>query len=292
MKAARLDARGMITGVGSAKYFIMIACKEYFERKWPLFELLIADMMKKPIIVVVETDKRNGGISLDTFCSQLHKIWKRLLDHELIKVQRRYPYRAAFISELKRRCSRDKPKVVENREVEAMNLYLSNNTDDKSLHLWREKLGMKPLKWWKVFVDVFRDNDLDNLTIGADRLTKEHMMNLGPALALSKLLHLNLAHNYMGDEECIMLSKYLPIHLEKLFLMWNKITDEGCTALCKSIPKNLIFMNLENNKIGNDGFREVLKVLETSSNSLEEVLVQGNDANDDSILKSIEEHKS
>ena len=121
MKAARLDTRGMISGVANANYFIMIACKEYFERKWPLFELLLADMMKKRVIVIVETDQRYGGILLNTFCSQVPKIWERLKDHELMEVQRRYPYRAAFISELKRRCSSDKPKEVCERKVEVLN---------------------------------------------------------------------------------------------------------------------------------------------------------------------------
>merc|ERR1719204_590246 len=118
MTAARLDARGMIKGVASAKYFTMIVGKEYFERKWPVFELLIADMMKKPVIVIVETDKRHGGISIDTFCSQLPKIWARLKNHEIIEIQRRYPYRTGFISELKRRCLGETIVAPEEQKLE------------------------------------------------------------------------------------------------------------------------------------------------------------------------------
>jgi len=215
MKATRLDSRGMISGVASAKYFVLVACKEYFERTWPVFELLIADIMKKPVIVLVETDERHGGISLNNFCSQLPKIWVRLKDHELMKIQRRYPYRTAFISELKSRCSHEatmtqqvpksERKENESDEVQQMTKFFSDNMERPDyLRFWGKKLGTKTLEWWKVFA--------------------------------------HLHNNKIGDKGVMALCKSIPKNLRRMDLDFNPISNDGYRELAKLIksPSNLL----------------------------------------------------
>jgi len=103
MKAARLDAEGMIEGISDSKYFTIVATKEYFWRPWPVFELIVATIMKKPILVLAESDARHGGVSFETFCTNLPEPWNELKKHEFLKIERRGLFWEASVAELRKR---------------------------------------------------------------------------------------------------------------------------------------------------------------------------------------------
>merc|ERR550534_793600 len=93
----------MIEGISSAKYFTIVATKEYFQRPWPIFELMVATIMKKPILVFAESDVRHGGVSYETFCANLPEPWNELKKHEFLKIERRGLFWEASVAELRKR---------------------------------------------------------------------------------------------------------------------------------------------------------------------------------------------
>jgi len=105
MTAGRLDAHGMIHGISTSCYLVLIATKEYFKRPWTIYELLIAQALNKPIIVAIEADSRHGGMSFDAFVKTIPKPWKFLQAHEFLKIERRGEFWTATINELHKRLS-------------------------------------------------------------------------------------------------------------------------------------------------------------------------------------------
>jgi len=110
MIAERLDSRGMIEGVNLSTYFTLVMTKGYFERPYPVFEVLVANILNKPIMVLREEDERFGGLTHAEFVSALPKPWITLLSHEILTVKRRGAFWTATIEELKKRLSK-KPGV-------------------------------------------------------------------------------------------------------------------------------------------------------------------------------------
>jgi len=103
MDAVRVDAHGMIQGIASSERFIIVATKEYFERPWPVFENIVAEILRKPVLVLLEQDARYGGLSFESFCSKIPEPWKMLVDHEFLKIERRGLYWMATIEGIKKR---------------------------------------------------------------------------------------------------------------------------------------------------------------------------------------------
>lgn len=103
MDAGRLDAVGMANGIASSAYFVLVATKNSFSRPWPIFELLIAQALQKPIIVAVEADSRHGGVTFQEFTKLIPKPWQFLQGHEFMKIERRGDFWIATIKELHRR---------------------------------------------------------------------------------------------------------------------------------------------------------------------------------------------
>jgi len=106
MDAERLDSRGMIEGIHSSTYFMLVATKEYFERPWPVFEALVANIFNKPILVLLESDSRRGGLTFEDFTSILPDPWASLKSHEFLKVERRGSFWKATVDELRKRLSK------------------------------------------------------------------------------------------------------------------------------------------------------------------------------------------
>jgi len=109
------DARRMANGVSSSRWFVLVVTKDSFGRPWAIFELLIAQVLHKPIIVVLETDERRGGLSLEMFCQIIPKPWKFLHDHQWIRIKRNVW--SATVKELHTRLKR-KPQKLPKRQNE------------------------------------------------------------------------------------------------------------------------------------------------------------------------------
>merc|ERR1719233_885586 len=109
MTAGRLDAIGMAHGVAICNYFVLIATKEYFTREWPIYELLIAQVLGKPIIVAIEADSRHGGMTFDECTKLIPKPWEFLKAHEFLKVERRGDFSLATLNELHKRLMKETP---------------------------------------------------------------------------------------------------------------------------------------------------------------------------------------
>jgi len=60
-QSCRLDIRGVIEGIFTSTSFTIVMTREYFERQWTVFELLVATIFKKEIVILMETDTRLGG---------------------------------------------------------------------------------------------------------------------------------------------------------------------------------------------------------------------------------------
>merc|ERR1719193_1028547 len=93
----------MIEGIAMSEYFILIATRGYFEKQWPIYELLTAQILRKPLIVLLECDKRYGGWTFEEFKNLVPKPWRYLLNHEILKIERRGKFWEATISELTER---------------------------------------------------------------------------------------------------------------------------------------------------------------------------------------------
>jgi len=61
--ADRLDVRGIVDGIKSSRTFILVLTNKYFEMPFCLFEFCTAYVLRKPIIIIKETDPRFGGRS-------------------------------------------------------------------------------------------------------------------------------------------------------------------------------------------------------------------------------------
>jgi len=107
MTAGRLDARGMVEGIATCSYFVLIATKDSFSRPWPLFELLIAQILRKPMIVALEADSRHGGLTFEAFMNLVPKPWDFLKSHEIMKIERRGDFWPATVNELHKRLSKE-----------------------------------------------------------------------------------------------------------------------------------------------------------------------------------------
>jgi len=129
MTAGRLDALGMAKGIATSRYFVLIATKNYFQRPWTIYELLIAHFLSKPIIVAVEADSRHGGMTFDEFFKIIPNPWEFLKVHEIMKIERRGDFWQATLNELNKRLN--KQTNDERKEEDALGGALQKvNYDD------------------------------------------------------------------------------------------------------------------------------------------------------------------
>jgi len=111
MQAKRLDAIGMAEAVVQAKVFVLVATVDYFSRPWCLFELLLAEIFQKPIILLMETVKDHGGFeNFQQLMSKIPEGFSYLLEYEVCEVKRRGLFWDACVIEL---CKRIKPTQME-----------------------------------------------------------------------------------------------------------------------------------------------------------------------------------
>jgi len=87
MNASKLDMQGIVEGVIDSKIFTVVLTKEYFKRKWCLFEYTIALVADKPIVALYETDPRFEGGHLNEL--NIPEQFKQIMNHEIIKIDRR-----------------------------------------------------------------------------------------------------------------------------------------------------------------------------------------------------------
>jgi len=108
MSSKRLDIWGIVEGVATAKVFVAVVTQNYFVRKWPVFEFLLAELFQKHIILLMETVKGSGGFdTFDEFRASIPDYFKKWLDFEACKVERRGTFWRATITELAIQIKRD-----------------------------------------------------------------------------------------------------------------------------------------------------------------------------------------
>jgi len=88
MNASKLDMQGIMEGVLDSKTFTVVLTKDYFARKWCLFEYSIALVADKPIVALIETDPRFEGVHLNEL--NIPEQFKQIMNHEIIKIDRRH----------------------------------------------------------------------------------------------------------------------------------------------------------------------------------------------------------
>lgn len=101
-EANKCDVRGMYDGIAESSVFLLFATKDYFMRPYCIFELMIADKLDKPVIVVWETDISKGGfIGVGDFFAKVPQQFSaRIKKHEAIPFRRRGYELDAFVKHL------------------------------------------------------------------------------------------------------------------------------------------------------------------------------------------------
>jgi len=105
MTAARLDSWGMAEGLARAKNVVVIATSNYFRRIWPVFQILIAEILNKQVVLVIET---GGFDNFREFRASIPNVFSEFLTDEICEINRRGRFWEASISELANRIG---PKV-------------------------------------------------------------------------------------------------------------------------------------------------------------------------------------
>jgi len=85
---SRIDNVGMIKGVVNSSLFTLVLTTEYFERPYCLFELCVATVAEKPIITLLEAERRFGGKPLSSY--KLPELFEHIMTHEIIRIDRDY----------------------------------------------------------------------------------------------------------------------------------------------------------------------------------------------------------
>jgi len=88
---AHYTLRGHVCAISSSFNFVVVVTKNYFNRKYRLFELLTAELLSKPIIVLLETDPQYHWRPLSEFENTVPKPWAFLKDN-ILKINRDLPY--------------------------------------------------------------------------------------------------------------------------------------------------------------------------------------------------------
>jgi len=90
-EAERLDSKGIVNGIFYSSEFVFVMVRDYFERPYCIFELLLAVAFAKPITVVLETDRRFGGLAFEELTRVIPEFfYDHIKAHEIIKVNREY----------------------------------------------------------------------------------------------------------------------------------------------------------------------------------------------------------
>jgi len=129
MQAERLDAVGMAEGIAESKVFVIVATANYFHRPWCLFELLLAEILEKPITILMETVKSHGGFdNLNEFKAAVPDCFAHIHEYEVCEVKRRGSFWTATVVELAKRIKDDK-KIswyLKSNVLRADKLYISS----------------------------------------------------------------------------------------------------------------------------------------------------------------------
>jgi len=85
-----IDVKGMILGVANSTVFLIFASQQYFGRPFCVFELLVAQALKKNVRIVLERDLRHGGFAkFDDFIKSIPGNFRFILSNEAIDFERR-----------------------------------------------------------------------------------------------------------------------------------------------------------------------------------------------------------
>jgi hypothetical protein len=104
-EADRLDNRGMVEGIFKSNEFVFVMVKDFFERPYCIFEVLLAVALRKPITVLLENDRRFGGLAFEELSKVIPNfIYDHIIEHEIINVNREYFM--SFVDKLKKRVTR------------------------------------------------------------------------------------------------------------------------------------------------------------------------------------------
>lgn len=105
--ADNTDNNGMVDGIVNSNSFVLVLTKDYFKRRYCVFEYCVAAVACKPLITVTETDQRYGGQPITSFA--LSGLFKHVQKNEL-EIHR--TYWESFISKLHERIEETKPDTI------------------------------------------------------------------------------------------------------------------------------------------------------------------------------------
>jgi len=104
MTPGRLNAGGTAEGLARAKNVVVIATFNYFRQKWPVFEILIAEILNKQVVLVMETVKSHSGFdNFKEFRASIPNVFSEFLTYEACEIKRRGWFWEATVSELANR---------------------------------------------------------------------------------------------------------------------------------------------------------------------------------------------
>ena len=108
---SRVKKKTLAKGIADAKVFVIVAAANYFHRSWCLFELLLAEILEKPVIILMETVKSHGGFdNFNEFKTAIPDCFAHILEYEVCEVKRRGSFWTATVVELAKRIKDDKKK--------------------------------------------------------------------------------------------------------------------------------------------------------------------------------------
>eukprot|EP00495_Collosphaeridae_sp_1-RS-2012_P009569 TRINITY_DN9778_c0_g1_i1.p1 TRINITY_DN9778_c0_g1~~TRINITY_DN9778_c0_g1_i1.p1 ORF type:complete len:155 (-),score=14.32 TRINITY_DN9778_c0_g1_i1:16-480(-) len=118
-EAERLDNKGIVNGIFNSSEFVFVMVRDYFERPYCIFEVLLAIAFGKPITVVLETDRRFGGLPFEELTKVIPEIfYNHIKAHEIINVNREY-FKKLFPKKLeKRNCKDNREQIKLNFQID------------------------------------------------------------------------------------------------------------------------------------------------------------------------------
>jgi len=105
--ADNTDNNGMVDGIVNSNSFVLVLTKDYFTRRYCVFEYCVAVVAGKPLITVTETDPRYGGQPSTSF--ELNGLFKHV-QKDQVEINR--TYWDGFISKLHAKIEETKPDTI------------------------------------------------------------------------------------------------------------------------------------------------------------------------------------
>jgi len=138
--------------------------------------------------------------------------------------------------------------------------------------------------------DKYQERCLETtlLCLSDSCLNDKHIAILAPELKkFVKLERLELGNNRIGAAGLLKLCQSLPGTVEQLELKDCGLGDNECNVICRKIPMHINEINLSKNRIGLSGCIKMIDLLSRSDNQLNIVFLDGNPGADFNVMKRL-----